>query len=189
MVKKVTKRHVFFLLSCVFLPGCLFQESPEELDRLVKEDPSFKQMILSRDQAYGQIRLIKEDLLNKKKTLDAQVDKLRSEYDAYAKTQNKKAEQFRNGVEANNNLLKRQLEQNGAHMEEKQSELAGYEKTLSDVRKVLNEGKGLSLSKTERQKWEERILMLSEKIRPLAEDIQELKLQIRLKKQKIRFLK
>ena len=68
-------------------------------------------------------------------------------------------------------------------------EVLGYQKTLLDVRRVLREGKGISLSKTERQKWAERILMLSEKIRPLAEDIQELKLQIRLKKQKIQYLR
>ena len=74
-------------------------------------------------------------------------------------------------------------------MQDKQVEMAGYEKTLADVRKVLQEGKGLSLSKTERQKWEERILMLSEKVRPLTDEIQELKLQVRLKKQKIQFLK
>ena len=183
------KRTIFFPLFCIFLSGCLFQESPEELDRLIKEDPGFKQMILARDQVRSQIRLIREELLNKKKTLDAQVEKLRTEYDAYAKAQNKKIEQFRAMIETNRNLLKRQLEQNGAHMEEKQSELAGYEKTLSDVRKVLQEGKGISLSKAERQKWEERILMLSEKIRPLTEEIQELKLQIRLKKQKIQFLR
>ncbi len=183
------KRFIFFLLPCLFLSGCLFQESPEELDRLIKEDPAFKQMILARDQACDQIHLIKEDLLNKKKLLDSQVEKLRTEYDTSAKTQNKKIEQYRAMIETNRNLLKRQQEQDGAHMEEKQSELAGYEKTLSDVRKVLHEGKGISLSKTERQKWEERILMLTEKIRPLTEEIQELKLQIRLKKQKIQFLR
>ncbi len=182
-------QHIFFLFSCFFLSGCLFQENPEELDRLTKEDPSFKQMIVARDQAHGQIHLIKNELLNKKKTLDAEIGKLRNEYDAYAKTQNKKIEQFRALVEANRNLLKQQLEQNGAHMEEKQSELAGYQKTLSDVRKVLQEGKGISFSKAERQKWEERILMLNEKIRPLVDEIQELKLQIRLKKQKIQYLK
>ena len=118
-----------------------------------------------------------------------QVEKRRGEYDAYAKIQNKKVEQFRASIEVNRNLLRRQLEQNGAQLEEKQSELAGYEKTLSDVRKVLHEGKGISFSSAERQKWEGRILMLSEKIRPLVDEIQELKLQIRLKKQKIQFLK
>ena len=181
--------RVFFLLSCLFLSGCLLQESPEELDRLIKEDPSFKQMVVARDQAHGQIHLIKNELLNKKKILDAEIGKFRSEYDAYAKTQNKKIEQFRATIETNRSLLRRQLEQNGAHMEEKQSELAGYEKTLLDVRKVLKEGKGISFSKAERQKWEERILMLIEKIRPLVDDIQDLKLQIRLKKQKIQYLK
>lgn len=182
-------RYIFFLLPYIFVSGCVFQESPEELDRLVKEDPSFKQLIVERDQAHSQMSIIKNDLLNKKKTLDAQVEKMRGEYDAYAKAQNKKVEQFRAGIETNRNHLKRQLELDGANMEKKQSELASYEKTLSDVRKVLHEGKGISFSKTERQKWEERILMLSEKIRPLADDIQELKLQTRLKKQKIQFLR
>ena len=183
------KRHVFFLFACFFLSGCLFQESPEELDRLTKEDPAFKQMIQSRDQARGQIRLIKEDLLAKKQTMDAEVEKLRAAYDAYSKAQNKKIDQFRAMIETNHDLLRQQLEQESARMQDKQVEMAGYEKTLADVRKVLQEGKGLSLSKTERQKWEERILMLSEKIRPLTDEIQELKLQVRLKKQKIQFLK
>ena len=171
------------------MAGCLFQENPEELDRLTKEDPAFKQMIAARDQARGQIRLIKEDLLNKKQALDAEVEKLRGAYDAHAKAQNKKIDQFRGLIDGHRTLLKQQLEQEGARLEEKRIEMAGYEKTLSDVRKVLNEGKGISLSKGERQKWEERILMLSEKIRPLTDEIQDLKLQIRLKKQKMQFLK
>ena len=183
------KQHLFFIIACFFLSGCLFQESPEELDRLTKEDPAFKQMIQARDQARGQIRLIKEGLLAKKQAMDSEVEKLRAAYDAYAKAENKKVDQFRAMIEANRDLLKQQLDQASARMQEKQNEMAGYEKTLADVRKVLQEGKGLSLSKTERQKWEERILMLSEKIRPLADEIQELKLQVRLKKQKIQFLK
>ena len=85
--------------------------------------------------------------------------------------------------------MKKNMELESASLEGKQNELDGYQKTLSDVRKVLHESKGISLSKTERQKWEERILMLSEKMRPLLDEIQELKLQIRLKKQKIQYLR
>ena len=182
------KRHLFFLFVSFFLSGCLFQENPEELDRLTKEDPAFKQIIQARDQAHDQIRLIKENLLSKKQTMDAEAEKLRAGYDAYAKAQNKKIDQFRGTIEANRNLLKQQLEQQSASMQGKQEEVAGYEKSLAAVRRVLQGGKGLSLSKTERQKWEERVLMLSEKIRPLVDEIQELKLQVRLKKQKIQFL-
>jgi hypothetical protein len=57
------------------------------------------------------------------------------------------------------------------------------------VRKVLHESKGITLSKAERQKWEERVLMLSEKMRPLMDEINDLKLQIRLKKQKVQYLR
>jgi chromosome segregation ATPase len=180
---------IFLLLPCILVSGCVFQENPEELDRLVKEDASFKQLIVERDQAHSQMSVIKNDLLTRKKTLDAQVGKMRGEYDAYAKTLNQKVDQLRSGIESSRSLLKRQLEQDGANMEKKQSELAAYEKTLSDVRKVLHESKGISFSKAERQKWEERVLMLSEKIRPLADEIKELKLEMRLKKQKIRFLR
>ena len=182
------KRRVFLFLSCFFLSGCL-QESPEELERLTKEDPAFKQMILARDQVHSQIHLIKDDLLNRKKLLDTQVEKLRSDYDTVAKSQNKKIEQLRAMIETNRSQLSREIDLASASAQDKQNELDGYQKTLSDVQKVLHEGKGIQLSKAERQKWEERILMLSEKMRPLTEDIQELKLQIRLKKQKMQFLK
>ena len=170
------------------MAGC-FQESPEELDRLTKEDPAFKQMIQLRDQTRSQIQLIKDDLLNRKKQVDAQVEKLRGEYDATAKAQNKKIELLRAAIEQNHDLLQKNMDMEAASLQSKQEEFGGYQKTLSDVRKVLQESKGISFSKAERQKWEERILMLSEKMRPLSEEIQELKLQIRLKKQKIRYLK
>jgi len=182
------KRALFLFLFLVFLSGCLL-ESPEELDRLIKEDPAFKQMIALRDQAHRDILLIKQDLLSRKKVLDAQFDKMRSEYDVYAKAQNKKIDQYRSTIETHRNQLKKEVEFAVASMEDKETELAGYQKTLVDVKKVLTEGKGISLSKAEKQKWEERILMLSEKIRPLSEEIQELRLAIRLKKQKIGFLK
>ena len=182
------KRFLFLIPLCFILAGCA-QESPEELDRLTKEDPVFKQMIQLRDQTRAQIQVIKDDLLNRKKQLDAQVEKLRGDYDAIAKAQNKKIEQLRGAIEQNRDLLKKNMEFESASLEGKQGELDGYQKTLSDVRKVLHEGKGISLSKTERQKWEERILMLSEKMRPLLDEIQELKLQIRLKKQKVQYLK
>lgn len=173
--------------ASLLLTGC-FGENAEELDRLVKEDAGFKQMIIARDEARRQIQLIKQELLNRKNAVDAQVKKLRGEYDTFAKSQNQKIEQFRLSIETNRDQLKRELELAGASLESKLAELAGYQKTLADVKKVLAEGKGITLSKAERRKWEERILMLSEKIRPLSEEIQDLRLQIRLKKQKVGFL-
>lgn len=183
------RRSPFFLVAfSVLLSGCL-QESPEELERLTKEDPVFKQMIAARNQAHQQIQLIRQDLLNRKKLMDSQVEKLRADYDATAKSQNTRIEQLRGGIEANRELLKKDIEAASASLLDKSTELDGYQKTLSDVQKVLHESKGISLSKSERQKWEERILMLSEKMRPLSEEIQELRLRIRLKKQKIQFLR
>ncbi len=183
-------RRLFFLaLISLSLTGCLIQESPEELDRLVKEDPAFKQMIASRDQAHQNIRFIKDELLSKKKVMDAQVEKLRREYDVYAKSQNTKIDLYRALIENNRNQLNKDIAAAQASLDSKQVELEGYKKTSADVNDVLREAKGIQLSKSERQKWEERVLMLSEKIRPLNEEIQELRLRIRLKKQKIGFLR
>lgn len=181
------KRLSAALLAVLSLTGC-FGENPEELNRLVKEDPAFKQIIVARDEARHQIQLIKQDLLSKKKIVNEEVGKLRGEYDIYAKAQAKKIEQYRLTIDTNRIRLKREAELAGISLEAKVAELTGYQKTLSDVKKVLTEGKGLSLSKTERQKWEERILLLSEKMRPLVDEIQDLRLRIRLKKQKIGYL-
>jgi len=181
------KNYFFIFLGAFILSGCS-SVSPEELERLTKEDPAFKQMIVARDQTRAQIQAIKSDLLGKKKAVDAQVDRLRQEYDNFAKAQNQKIEKLKTGIEANRNLLKRQIESESAQLAAKATELEGYEKTLTDVKKVLSEQKGIRLSAQEKQKWEERVLMLSEKMRPLTEEIQELKLKIRLKKQKIQFL-
>lgn len=180
----------FFCLSIFLLSlaGCAVY-GPEELERLVKEDPKFAQMITARDQAHAQIGLIKNDLLSKKKTVDAQVSKLRGDYDAYSKEQNLKIEKYQNAIEANRFLLKKEIDAVNEQLELKLVELSGYQKTLSDVKKVMRESKGIQLSKAEQQKWEERVLMLSEKIRPLSDEIQELKFKIRLKKQKSSFLK
>ena len=176
------------LMASLTLTGCL-GESAEELDRLIKEDPVFKQMITARDETRHQIDLIKQDLLTRKKSVDEQVGKLRGDYSVYSQAQNKKVELLRTAIEANRNQLKKELELHSALLERKLAELASYQKTLADVKKVLNEGKGLALSKSERQKWEERTLLLSEKMRPLTDEIQDLKLRIRLKKQKIGFLR
>ena len=175
----------FFLFA---LSGCS-SDSPEELDRLMKEDPGFHQMVESRDQVHAQIHLIKEDLLAKKKGLDAQVEKMRQSYDGYAKAQNKKMEQYQGLIDANRKNLKDQIETMTAELEAKQKELSGYQETLSDVKKVVRESKGIRLTPQERQKWEERNLMISEKIRPLTEEIQDLRAKIRLNKIKTSFLK
>lgn len=182
------RRHFAALLAGLCLTGCL-GENAEELDRLVKEDPAFKQIIAARDAARAQIKAIKQDLFTRKNVLNAQVEKMRAEYETYAKGQNQKIEQYRAAIEADRVKLQRELELAGASLEKKLAEQAGYQKTLVDVKKMLSESKGITLSKAERQKWEERILMLSEKMRPLAEEIQDLRLQIRLKKQKIGYLK
>ena len=179
----------FFILAVLLILTSCSSYAPEELDRLTKEDPNFKQMILTRDQMHQQIRLIKDDLLSRKKAMDTQIDRLRQEYDGYAKAQNLKIEKYKSTIEADRNLLRREIEAHEAHLTAKLTELGGYQKTLSDVRKVLRESKGIQLSSQENEKWNERILMLSEKIRPLLEEIQELKLQVRLKKQKMSFLK
>ena len=176
------------IFSVIFIAGCNWNQSPEELQRLVKEEPAFRQMIAQRDQAHTQISRIKDDLLKRKQVLDATVEKLRSQYDTYAKAQNLKVEQYRATVDANRARLKSEIDVSQTRIESKQVELDGYLKTLVDVEKVLGEAKGITLSSQEKKKWQERILMLNEKIRPLKDDIQDLKLQIRLKKQKIGYL-
>lgn len=178
----------FLILFSLFLTGCSAY-GPEELDRLTKEDSNFKQMIIARDQMHGQVRLIKDDLLAKKQTVDTQVDKLRAEYDAFAKLQNQKIERCQAAIDANRNLLKKDIEIEEASLTSKQAEFEGYSKTLGDVRKVLKESKGITFSSQEKQKWEEKTLLLSEKMRPLKEEIEDLILQIRLKKRKISFLR
>ena len=181
--------RVFFLLfCCLSLTGCWWWQNPEELERLTKEDPVFKQMIIARDQARGQEHLIKEDLLLKKKILDGQVEKLRAEYDVYAKAQNKKIEQYQATIESNRDLLKRQIESASTELETRQKDVEEYEKTLAGIKKLLRESKGVTFSGQEKKKLEEKALILSEKIQPMADHVQELKLQIRLKKQKIYFL-
>ena len=174
--------------STFLFSGCFWASNPEELDRLMKEDPAFKQMIVARDQINSQVRMIKNDMLAKKKVIDGQIDGFRREYDTYAKSENVKIEKYQTAMEANRNLLKRELETASAQLEAKETELGGYEKTLADVKKVLRESRGINLSAQEKQKWEERILLLSEKIRPVTEEIQDLRTQIRLKKRKIHFL-
>ncbi len=182
------KRLLPALAAGLVLAGCL-GENPEELSRLVKEDPIFKQMITARDEAQRQVQAIQQDLLTKKKIADEQIGKLRGEYDIYSKTQSQKIEQFRATIEANRSRLKQGVGFAVTALQEKTAELASYQRTLADVKKVLSEGKGLALSKIERQKWEERILLLSEKMRPLTEEIQDLRLRIRLKRQKIGYLR
>ena len=185
----MNKLSVFVLLILLFaIAGC-DSYGPEELDRLVKEDSNFKQMITARDQARSQMKAIKDDMLAKKKIMDAQVEKVHQDYDAYAKVQNLKIEKYQATIDANRNLLKREIDTGGAQLSAKETELEGYQKTLSDVKKVMRESKGIKISAQEKEKWEERVLLLSEKIRPLLDGIQELRLQTRLKKQKLTFLR
>ena len=155
----------------------------------MKEDPSFKQMIVARDQMHAQMRLIKEDLLARKEALDSQVDKLRAEYDATAKLQNQKIEKYHVVIDANRSLMKKDIEIAAARLASKQTEVDGYNKTLLDIKKVLKESKGITFSVQDKQRWEEKILLLSEKIRPLNDEVEDLNLQIRLKKRKISFLR
>ncbi len=181
------KRFPLFLILAFVLSGCM-SYGPEELDRLTKEDPEFKKMIELRDQIHNDISLIKNDLLSKKKTMDAQSEKLHQEYEIYAKNQNMKIEKMKQVVAAKRDLLNHDIEAASNALGLKETELKGYQDTLDQVRKMLTESKGLNLSSVEKQKWEERTLMLSEKMRPLSDEIQDLKLQIRLKKRKVGFL-
>lgn len=171
----------------VALSGCAVN-NPEELERLTKEDPAFKQMITTRDRMHADVKLIRGDLLAKKRALDAQVEKMRLDYDVYAKAQNVKIEKYKTVLDTYRKALQKDTEAATLSLESKQSELAGYEKTLQDVKKVLSESKGITFSSAEKEKWQERIVLLNEKMRPLAEEMQDLKLKIRLHKKKIGFL-
>ncbi|MCG3175772.1 MAG: hypothetical protein MOGMAGMI_00705 [Candidatus Omnitrophica bacterium] len=182
-------RHWGFIAAALWLCAGCASYGPEELERLKKEDPSFAQLITSRDQIHGEIRAIKQDLLVRKKAADVQVDKIRGDYDLYAKAQNEKIEKYRSTIEASRNLMSREIETASKQLEAKITELAGYQKTLAEVRKMLRDSRELNLSGKSRQKWEERAMMLSEKMRPLAEEIQDLRSEIRLKKRKIYFVR
>ena len=181
------RRFLPTLIFGLMLAGCNMN-SPEELDRLTKEDPVFKQMILQRGQAKARAQLIREDLLGRKKTMDAEIDKLRKEYDTYAKAQNLKIEKLRAVVDANRDRLKIDIGAAARQLSEKAVRLDCYQKTLADIQKVLKGGKGTDFTPADKKKWEEQLLILSEKIKPLEEEIQDLKLRIHLKKQKTGFL-
>lgn len=180
------KNSVLFVFTAV-LVGCA-ANNPEELERLTKEDAAFKQMITTRDRMHADVKLIKEDLLVKKRGVDAQVDKMRQDYDVYAKAQNVKIDKYKTVLDTYRKALQKDIEAASASLEAKQNELAGYQKTLQDVRKVLSESKGITISAQEKEKWEERIVLLNEKMRPLADEIQDLKFKIRLHRKKIGFL-
>lgn len=183
-------RRAFVLLFALplALGGCLIGESPEELERLTKEDPGFEKMILARNQVHQQIASIKQDLFDRKKALDAETLRMRSAHENYAAAQQQKIEGLRGAIEGYRRTLKSQIETAEARLEAKQIEVEGYRKTLADVQKMLRESKGIELSSKERQKWDERILMLTEKIRPIEDEMRELRLEIRLKNQKVRYL-
>ena len=179
----------FLITLFIFLCAGCSQYGPEELDRLVKEDPEFRQMIAARDQSHAQVKLIKADLLGKKKIMDSQISKIHLDYDTYAKAQTLKIEKFKSVIETSRAQLNQEIQGSEAQLAAKEKELEGYEKTLQGMRTMLKDSKGITLSPAEKQKWEERILMLSEKMRPLTEEIQELKISIRLKKRKLSFLR
>lgn len=182
------RKNLFLAVTALlFLSGC-YPQSPEELDRLMKEDPAFRQTIEARDRARAGIRLIKNDLLARKRALDIQIGKLRDEYDAYAKGQYKKIEQYRAAILAAHQAMQREAELLSASADSKEKELSSYQKTLADFNKVLREGKGITFTKEEKKNFEERILLLSEKMRPLTDEIRELKLQLGLKKRKMAFV-
>ncbi len=181
------KKFLIFFVLALVLGGCAVN-NPEELERLTKEDPSFKQMITTRDRMQADVKLIKDDLLLKKRTMDAQLDKMRQDYDAYAKSQNIKIDKYKTVLDTYRRTLQKDIEAAATSLETKQNELAGYQKTLQDVKKVLGESKGITISSAEKEKWEERIALLNEKMRPLADEIQDLKLKIRLHRKKIGFL-
>ncbi len=176
------------LLAIVFLLAGCGVNNPEELERLAKEDPGFKQMIGTRDKMRADTRIIKDDLLAKKRAMDVQLEKLRRDYDATAKSQNIKIEKYKTVLDNYRKSLTGDIDAATLSMETKKNELAGYQKTLQDVQKVLKEGKGIKFSAQEKEKWQERILLLNEKMRPLSEEIQDLKLKVRLNKKKIGFL-
>lgn len=180
------KRAIVLIVS-LLAAGCTSM-SPEELDRLTKEDPAFKQMISSRDEVHFQIRQIREDLLTKKKAMDAQIDSLRKAYDAYARTQHLKIEKYKATIEANRKILERDIEAAQAELDVKERRLQEYRATQEDIQKIIG-NQSLKMTEKESDKWQERETLLSEKIRPLVDEIQELRLRIRLKQQKIKFLK
>ena len=175
-------------LCLLLLAGCT-SYGPEELDRLTKEDPNFKQMIAERDRMNGEIGVIKGEMLRRKRVMDAEVGRLRAEFDLFAREQNRKVEQYRSVIETSRNVLRRDVETSAARLEAKEAELDRLRASSGEVDKVLKQSKDIKLSSSEREKWEERRLMISEKIRPLEDDILELKASIRLNKRKISFLK
>lgn len=181
-------RAIILAMTLCLSAGCA-SYGPEELDRLVKEDPNFRQMLVARDQMRAEIRLIKQGLFERKKVADVQIQKVRQEYEQHAKSENEKILKYQAVIETNRNVLRRDIETSEAQAAAKRAELERLQKTLGEVEKVLSESRDIRLSAEERQKWEERRLMISEKIRPLSDDIAELEIRIRLNKRKLGFLK
>ena len=183
----MTKTVALFCFA-IFLSGC-GSSGPDELDRLMKEDPDFKQLILQRDRLHGEMKAIKQSMLSKKKVMDAEIDQVRLAYDTYSKAENQKIEKYQAVIDASRLQMKQDIMHAQGSLSQKENEYKDYAKSLESAKQFIHGSKGITFSSQEKKQLEEKILLLSEKMRPLREEIEDLKLRIRLKKQKIDFLR
>jgi peptidoglycan hydrolase CwlO-like protein len=171
---------VFGLWSLVFgLYGCE-QIDTESINKIVQEDPSFKEVLAKKEDMdsriaffFGQLRDLKTDTYAKIRMLQDTFDKQKTEIDA-------KIAALKSELDPARAKIRQEMEDLRAAVSGKKGILRDLENTRRNLTNLINQQRAVSVTAEDMAKWQERLTDLNNQIEPLSGEIREMEERIRL---------
>lgn len=157
----------------IFLSGCE-QIDKESINKIIQEDPSFKEVLAKKDEldskinlllnqfqeakaaAYANIRTIQENLNKQKQEIDSKIAAFKRELDP-------QRIKIRQDIEALTNTISA-----------KKGMLRNLEGTKRNLTNLVNQQKTLNVPTADMSKWQERLAALDGQMGPLKGEVREL---------------
>ncbi len=167
---------VIWILSfviCIFITGCE-QIDKESIDKIIQEDPSFKDVLVKKDDldakinlllnqfqeakaaAYANIRTVQENLNKQKQEIDSKIAAFKKELDPQRIKIRQDIDVLANTISAKKGMLR------------------NLDSTKRNLANLISQQKTLNVPSEDMAKWQERLAALDGQIEPLQGEVREL---------------
>lgn len=168
------KNFLFLFFGLWFLViGCEYVDK-ESLDKIIQEDPLFRDILVKKQELDSKIDALLTQLREAKGKADASIRAIQEDFDKQRKEIDSRINGLKKELEPQRMKIRQELETLRITISTKKAVLRDLENTRRNLTNLINQQKAVNVTSEDMTKWQERLAALNSQIDPLIGEIREL---------------
>lgn len=157
----------------IFLSGCE-QLDKESINKIIQEDPSFKEVLVKKDELDSKINLLLNQFQEAKAAAYANIRTIQENLDKQKQEMDSKIAAFKKELDPQRIKVRQNIEVLASTISAKKDMLRNLESTKRNLTNLISQQKTLNVPSEDMAKWQERLAALDGQIGPLKGEVREL---------------